>query len=223
MIGKVILAAFAALLLALILILQVPLRVRFRYDQGDLALWLRFGPVRCQLFPRPEEPEEKPEEAPKKKPKKKERPKKPKAGISREQILYALEKLPPILGRALKRTGRSIRIEPLKVWLLVAGSDPADAAVLYGHLAAALAAGLPVLRETIRIREEDVRLYLDLTERQIDCIADVGLVLRPWSLLITGVRALASLIRWYLGFRKLAPPAPPAEPEEKKEETSEAA
>ena len=46
--------------------------------------------------------------APKEKKTKKEKP--PKAKISREQILYALEKLPPILGRALRRTGRSIQI-----------------------------------------------------------------------------------------------------------------
>lgn len=229
MVGKIILGVLAALLLALLLLLQVPLRVRFHYDQGDLALGLRFGPVRYQLFPRPEEPAEKPKKKPKEKPKdkekpeKKKKPKKPKAKINREQIFYALEKLPPILGRALKRTGRSIRIEPLKVWVLVAGSDPADAAMLYGRLAAALAAGLPVLREAIRIKEEDVRLYLDFTEQQIDCIADVGLALRPWSLLSAGVRALASLIKWYLGFRKLASPAPPAEPEAEKEKTSEAA
>lgn len=226
MIGKIILGILAGFLLLIVLILQIPVRVRFTYEQGDPTLRLRFGLVKYQLFPRPEKTEEaekKPEKEPKKK---KEKPKKPKAKLNREQIFYALEKLPPILGRALKRTGRSIRIEPLKVWLLVAGNDPADTAVLYGRLEAALAAGLPVLRNVIKIKDEDIRLYLDFTERQMDCIADVGIALRPWSLATTGVRALASLIKWYLGFRKLASPPPPAEPETKEEEkteTSEAA
>ena len=234
MVGKIILCVLAGILLALILLLQIPVRVRASYDQGDPALWVRFGPVKIQLFPRPEKAEKEPEkegEESGKKPKKekkekKKKPKKPKAKINREQIFYALEKLPPILGRALRRTGKSIRIEPLKVWLLMAGNDPADTAVLYGRLEAALAAGLPVLRRVVRIKDEDVRLYLDFTEQKMDCIADVGIALRPWSLVTMGVRALASLIKWYLGFRKLASPPPPAEPETKekqKTDTSEAA
>ena len=225
MIGNIILGVLAALLLALLLILQIPVRVRAAYDQGDLSLRVRFGPVKVQLFPRPEEPEEaekKPRKEKKEKKPKEEKPKKPRAKINREQIFYALETLPPILGRALKRTGKSIRIEPLKIWLLAAGYDPADTALLYGRLEAALAAGLPVLRQAVRIKDEDVRLYLDFTERQMDCIADVGIALRPWSLVTIGVRALASLVKWYLGFRKLASPPPPAEPE-KKEAASDAA
>ena len=233
MVGKIILGILAVLLLALILLLQIPVRVRAAYDQGDLALRVRFGPLKIQLFPRPEqteEPKKKPkkESKEKKKKEKPQKPKKPKAKINREQIFYALEKLPPILGRALKRTGKSIRVEPLKVYLLVAGSDPADTALLYGRLEAALAAGLPALRRVIRIKDEDIRLYLDFTEQQMDCIADVGIALRPWSLVTIGVRALASLIKWFFGFRKLASPPPPAEPEteedtDTKSDTSEAA
>ena len=228
MVGKVILGILAFLLLVLLLILFTPVRVRFAYDQGDVTLRLKFGPVKLQVLPRPEKPEE-PEKKPKKKPKKekKEKPKKPKAKINREQIFYALEKLPPILGRALKRTCKSFWIKPLKVYLLVAGNDPADTAALYGRLEAGIAAGLPMLERVIRIKDEDIRLYPDFAQEKMDCIADVGVALRPWNIVTMGVRALASLIKWYLGFRKLASPPPVEEPEEKAEEkkdsTSEAA
>ena len=57
------------------------------------------------------------------KPKKPKKPQKPKAKINADQIVYALEKLPPVLGRALKRTGKSIHIRPLQIYVLVAGSD----------------------------------------------------------------------------------------------------
>ncbi len=222
MIGKIILWILAALFLLLILILWTPVRVRAAYDQGDLTVKLRFGPVKLQIFPRPErveKPEKKPESQPKKK---KEKPEKTKAKINREQIFYALEKLPPIFGRVLKRTGKSIRIEPLKVYVLVAGYDPADTALLYGRLEAALAVGLPALRKAVKVRDEDVRLYVDFSERQVKLIAAVGVMLRPWSLAAAGVRALGSLIKWYLGFRKLASPLPPAEPKAE-ENVSEAA
>lgn len=222
MVGKIILCILAALLLGIILLLQIPVRIRFRYEQGDMELTLRFGPVKLQLFPRKaEEEKEKPPQKPS--PEKKQKPKKQKAKINREQIFYALEKLPPILGRALRRTGRSIWIQPLKVYLLVAGYDPADTALLYGRLEAALAAGLPLLRQAIRIKDEDIRLYVDFTEQQMDCIAEVGAALRPWNLVTMGVRALASLIKWYWGFRKLASPPPAKQEAEQKDETSEAA
>ena len=212
MVGKIILGIFVSLILLIVLLLQIRVRARFSYDQGDIALWIQYGPAKIQIFPRPEKPEE-PEKKPKKEKEKKEKPKKPKAKINREQIFYALEKLPPILGRALKRTGKSIRIEPLKVWLLVAGSDPADTAELYGKLEAALSAGIPVLEKAVWIRDEDIRLYPDFTQEQMDCIAEVGIALRPWRLVTMAVRALASLIKWYFGFRKLASPVPAEEAE----------
>lgn len=216
MVGKIILWILLGLLALLAVILLIPAKVRFTYDRGDLELLLCFGPVKLKLFPRPEKPEEAPDENRKKKPKKpkkekeqneqQEKGEKDKPKITREQILYALETLPPILLRALKRTGRRIRIQPFKVYLLVAGPDPADTALLYGKLEGALGALLPALDQTVKTREEDIRLFLDFTEPGMDCIADVGAALRPWDLVSVGVRAAGSLLKWYLGFRKLGPP-----------------
>lgn len=228
--GKIILWILAGLLALLLIALLIPAKIRFQYETGELFLWVRYGPVKLQLFPRKKKPKKKAEkkgkkpekeETPKskgKKPKaKKSKPKKPKAKISREQILYALEKLPPILGRALKRTGRSIHIKPLKLYVLAAGADPADAARLYGRLEAALAAGVPILEKTLRVKDLDVRLYVDFQEERMDFIADAGVWLRPCSLAWMALRAGGSLLKWYIGFRKLA--SPPPEPEEDKEST----
>lgn len=225
MIGTIILWILAVLLAALLVLLLLPASVRFTYDRGALTLGVRFGPVKRQLFPKPEAPEkqEKPKkEKPAKKEKpKKEKPKKPKAKINMEQILYSLETLPPILGRALKRTGKRIRVRPLKVYLLVAGGDPADTAVLYGKLEAALAAGVPLLERVVHTEDEDIRLFVDFQEERMDCVADVGISLRPWDLVSVGVRALGSLIKWFLGFRRLASPPPPGEKTETGEQTEE--
>lgn len=224
MIGKIILWILLALLAALIVALLIPVKVRFSYDQGDMALTVRYGPVKLRLFP----PKEKDPDAPPPKKKEKkakkeepEKPKKKKVKINMEQILYALEKLPPILGRALRRTGRSIHISPLKAYLLVAGSDPADTAMLYGRLEAAVNGGLPILCRVLRIKDEDVRLYLDFTAQRMDAIADVGVSLRPGSLVWMALRAGGSLLKWYLGFRKLASPPPPEEETDKETEKAE--
>ena len=221
MIGKIILWVLIGLLALLVILLLIPVRIRFRYEDGAPFLAVRYGPVRLQLFPRPEkkEPEEA-EKPPKKKKEKPEKKKKPKARINREQIFYALEKLPPILGRALRRTGRSIHISPLKLYILAAGYDPADTAQLYGRLEAALAAGFPILEKALRLKDADVRLYVDFQEEQMDAIADVGVSLRPGSLVWIALRAGGSLLKWFLGFRRLASP-PPKDTAETETETTE--
>ena len=116
------------------------------------------------------------------------------------------------MGRALKRTGKSIHIRPLQIYVLVAGSDPAATAALYGKLEAALAAGFPILEKRLHIQDADVRVYLDFTEWQMDLIVDVGVSFRPWSLVWMALRAGGSLLKWFIGFRRLAsPPAPGTE------------
>lgn len=213
MVGKIILWILLGLLALLAVALLIPVKVRAGYEDSAPFLSVCYGPVKLRLFPPKEKPEEKTKKKPpkKKKPKAK-KPKKPKAKINMEQILYALEKLPPILGRALRRTGRSIHIRPLKLYVLVAGNDPAAAAMLYGRLEAALAAGFPVLEKALRLKDADVRLYMDFQERKMDVIADVGVSLRPCSLVWMALRAGGSLLKWFIGFRKLA--SPPPEPEE---------
>ena len=201
MAGRIILGILLALALLLAVLLTVPVKLRFSYEDGAPQLWVRYGPVRRRIFPAPEK-EEKSSSKIKKKPAKK------KAGINREQILYALEKLPPILGRALQRTGRSIRVRPLKVYVLVAGRDPADTALLYGQLEAALHGALPLLERAVWIEDQDIRLFLDFSVREADVIADVGVSLRPGSLVWIALRAGGSLLKWFLGFRKLVYPLP---------------
>ena len=170
MVGKIILWVLLGLLALLAAALLIPVKIRGSYEDGAPFLYIRYGPVKLQLFP----------------PKKK----------------------APILGRALKRTGRCIHIRPLKLYVLVAGSDPAATAILYGKMEAALSAGFPILEEALRLKDADVRLYVDFTQRRMDFIADVGVSLRPWSLVWMALRAGGSLLKWYLGFRKLASPPP---------------
>ena len=214
MVGKIILWVLLALLLLIAGLLSIPVKVRGSYSEGAPFLHIRYGLVRLQLFPRKEEAEKterkplKQKKAKSEKQKKPKKQKKPRAKINTDQILYALEKLPPILARALKRTGRSIHIQPLKLYVLVAGSDPAATAALYGRMEAALAAGFPSLERLLRLEDADVRLYMDFTQRKMDFAADVGVSLRPVSLCWIALRAGGSLLKWYLGFRKLASPPP---------------
>lgn len=191
-------------------------QVRVSYDQGDAALWIRYGPLRLRLYPPRPGREKKREKKPAKEKKvgeaQEETPKK-KLSITMEQIMYTLETLPPVLGRALGRVRRGIRVKPLKIHLLIAGDDPAGTALLYGRAQAALAAGMPAVRRAVHIREEEICLFLDFQRTQPDCIADVGVSMRGWTGARIALCAGGSLVKWFLGFRKLAP-APRAAAEE---------
>lgn len=227
MIGRIILGILGILLLVLVIALLIPAQVRFSYEQGAIALWLRYGPVKLRLFspkekkPKPEPPSqaEGAQQEPAAETAEKESKKKPRAGINLEQILYSLETLPPILGRALRRTGRRIRVGPLKVHLLIGCGDPAATAQLYGRLQAALAAGLPILHGAVSVKDQDIQLFPDFLGDRMDCIADVGASLRPWHLVSAGIRAGGSALKWFLGFRKLASPRPSPEREPAAPET----
>lgn len=222
MAGKIILWILLALVALFAVLLLIPVKIRASYEDGAPSLRVRYGPVKLQLFPIEKQKEEKKPPKPKEKKEKPEKKKKPKAKINMDQILYALEKLPPILGRAMRRMGRSILVEPLKIHILVAGNDPADMALLYGRLEAAFSAGLPFLHKIMRIKEQDIRLFLDFTEIKMDFIADVGVVLRPGSLAWIGLRAGGSLLRWFLGFRKLASPTVEEDTRQKRSEAQDA-
>lgn len=217
--GKIILWVLAGLLALVLVALLIPAKARFQYRDGKAFFTVRYGPVERQLFPAKEKPRQRQAEKKEKKPEKekKSKSKKPKGKINREQILFALDTLPPILSRALKRTGRSVRIGPLKLYVLAAGTDPEDTARLYGHLEAALAAGVPLLEQTMRIEDLDVRLYADFQEERMDFIADAGVSLRLYSLVWMALRAGGSLLKWYMRFRKLASPPPESEEDKKHE------
>ena len=205
MIGKILLILLGLILLLVAVLLLIPVNLRVSYDAGALQVWLRYASKTIILYPSKDKKEETAEPEPPDKEKSQENKlKKEKTKPNWEQISYSLDVLPQVLLRALRRTGRRIVITPLKFHLLVAGTDPADTAVLYGKLQGGLAAVLPALHKTVRIKEQDIRLFLDFCEERMDCIADLGIRIRPWDMLIVTVSAVGGLIKWYFGFKKCA-------------------
>ena len=202
-------------LAALALLLAVPVGIQAAWD-GAPVVKVRAGPFRFQVFPGREKKEEEPPKEKKKDPSKK---KKKKRGISLEQVLYSLQMLPPLVGKLLRLTCRGLRVDPLLVHITAAGPDPADAAVLYGRLYGAIATLLPLARELVPIRHEDVTLRLDFEKSALEAEADVGVYLRLGHLLGIGLVVAGGGLLWLLGFLKRAKP-PKAEPEDQAENES---
>ncbi len=206
MLGKILLGLLILLLILLLVFLLIPVSVRFRYEDKKICIWLRYAAWKIDLFPS-ENKKEKKGEKDSGKPKKEKQEKVVKQAKTRpnfQQISYSLDVLPGVLLRALRRTARRIRIMPLKVHLLVALSDPADTALLYGKLSGVLNATLPLLHRAVRIEDQDIQLFPDFTREEMDYIADAGIRIRPFDILVVALLALGGVIKWYAGYKKRA-------------------
>ncbi len=121
----------------------------------ELTVSARFGFLKFQVLPEKKKPpknEKRPEEAQKKQTQRQEKPKKafPKPTLS--DIRDAWKAMWPPLKKALRRTRRGIRIDPLDVSVILGGqAEPADAAQLYGELHGAVWTGMPVLEQLLVI------------------------------------------------------------------------
>lgn len=198
------------LLLMLLVFLLLPVSLRISYEGGAFHIRFHYALWTTNLFP-PKSGEEQPEDGEEESgPPSEKKSTTIKAKPNFDQILYSLDVLPKVLTRALRRTFRRIHIAPLKVHLLIALDDPADTAVLYGRLHGVLNATLPLLHRAIRIDDQDIRLFTDFTQDQIDCIADVGVKIRPLDVLVVAFLAAGGILKWYIGYKKRADKSDPA-------------
>lgn len=189
-------------LAALMLLLAVPVGVVIRWEES-LTLKLKIGFLKLQLLPRKKPASEK------KTARKGKSPAAPtkRAGSkpTRQQILYSIDPIAALVADLLSRFRRGLRFDPLRIHVEVAGEDPADTAVLYGKLYAAVAALMPALTEAVTVRRQDIQITLNFDRTQWMVSADVGISMRLWHLIGILFRLMFGGVSWYLGYRKLAP------------------
>lgn len=152
----------AVVLLVLLLIGQVRVGSRARFNAGGFFLWVRLGKFRIKILPmkpKKEEAPSKPKPPPKKRPKKE----KPPTPLP-EKAGGALEYARALLPVALKAAGgmlRGVRVDVLELELTAGSPDPADAAMLYGQANAALGALWHPLTRAFRVKDGAARVKLD--------------------------------------------------------------
>ena len=109
-----------------------------------------------------------------------------------------------MIVKILQKFRRGIVFDPLRIYLEIAGEDPADTAVLYGKIYASASGLLPAVREVVAIRNQDIQITLNFDKTESTICADVGVYLRIYHILGIAFSALAGIIGWYLGYKKLA-------------------
>ena len=161
----------------------------------------RLGLMRLQIMPQkgrqtPKKQKEKP-----KKEKKKKADREPwKPGFS--AIWESLPELWRILKKGFAMTFRRIYISPMDISAIIGGEDPADTAILYGKLSAAMFAVMPTLQELLHMPDPHIHLEPDLQGGKTTVSGEVGISFLIWDLTVIGFACGVPLIKWFLRLRK---------------------
>ena len=207
-------------LLALIVLLCVT-RVGVHAVFGEtLLLVAKIGWFHIHILPAKEankkkkEREKKAEDTAERAGKAAKKPQFPKPSFS--DIRGAVSALWPPLKRALDRTRRGLRIDPLDLNVTLGGSeDPASAARLYGELNAAVWSAMPVLERLLVIPSPHIHIGIDFTESKTKLEGEVGITVRIGTLLAVGATIGFPALKWFLQYKKKRenqPPEPKSEP-----------
>lgn len=184
---------------------------------GDtVTLDVKIGWLRLRILPGKERPR-------KKKPEKRAEKKKDGASAEKkkssfpkpdmEDIKDAVRTLAPPLKRALNRTCRGIRVDPLRLTAAIGGrEDPASAAELYGEVNAGIWSAMPVLERLLDIPEPHIHTEVDFDAVKTRTEGTAGVSIRIGTALAVGlgiaVPALGWLLRYLKKHRKKRPAAP---------------
>lgn len=203
----------------LFLLAILPLGVSVSYDEDGPLVRIVAGPIRLTVFPRkPKKPKaEKPkkEEAaapaaspadtPAAKPapaaEKPPKPPKPKAEKKGGSVLDFL----PLVKLALNFLGdfrRKLRVNVLKLKLIMAGGDPCDLATNYGRAWAALGNLWPRLEEWFVIKKRDVQIECDFTSDETLITARMDITITLGRLLALVVCYAVRALKEYLKIQK---------------------
>lgn len=184
-----------ALLALLLLLLALRVGVEAAFGGDETRVTLRVGPFRFQLLPRKKKrrpAKEKP--APPKKPTADKPADRPKPGWN--EWKSGAELLLPALKKSLRRTRRAIRIDPLRLEMVLGGDDPAAVGQSYGYAQALLWTVMPQAELLLRIPDPHIRLDADFDGGMTRCRGEVGMSFRIGSMARISLALLPPLLKW---------------------------
>jgi hypothetical protein len=184
----------------LIFLACLPLGGSGAYGEAGAQLQLILGPVRLQLYPGKGKKEKK-EKTPK------EQQKKSAGGAKKQpQKGGSLSDFFPLVYRVLdflEELRRKLRVNLLRIHVVMAAGDPCDLAVNYGKTMSALAALDPQLERFLTIQKKDVWVGVDFEKDKTLVVARMDLTITLGRILSLGVRHGFRILREYMNIMKL--------------------
>lgn len=191
-------------ILVLLILLLCRTRAGVLVTLGDaLRVDVKLGWFRFQVVPGRERQKKPPKEKDETARDGGEEEKKSRSKPSLEEIQDVVRTLLPPLKRALARTRRGIRVEPLRLSLILGGrEDPAAAAKLYGELNAAVWAGMPQLERLLDIPDPRIHIEVDFDTEESRTEGTVGAAIRIGTALAVGFGIGIPALRWLLHYMR---------------------
>ena len=185
------------LLGSLLLLGLMPMGLRTAYDAAGLSATLFFGPVKFCLYPgRPKEKRTKENTA--------KNPKQPSSkGKSSGGSISDFLPLVQLILDFLNDFRKQLRIDHLRLKLILGGGDPCDLALNYGRGWAALSNILPLFEQVFVVKKRDLEVECDFSADQTTIIAGADLVIRLWQLLALLLIHGPKVIKDYLRITKI--------------------
>lgn len=198
MVGWIILGVIAALI-AVLLCLRVGVTASFG---EELRVTAQIGPATVQIIPPPEKKpaKEKTEKAAGKAEKKPKRKKKPDIHLTLEDIRGGLHAVWQSIQGALRRAGKRIRIDPLRLSFVFGDEDPVNTAQWYGWANSAMWAVMPRLEEMIHMPDPRIHMEMDFTAAETKISGTVGASYRIGDLLAIGFAAIGPVLKFGIPF-----------------------
>lgn len=198
MVGWIILGVIAALI-AVLLCLRVGVTASFG---EELRVTAQIGPATVQIIPSPEKKpaKEKPKKAAAKAEKKPKERKKPDIHLTLEDIRGGLHAVWQSIQGALRRAGKRIRIDPLRLSFVFGDEDPVNTAQWYGWANSAMWAVMPRLEEMIHMPDPRIHMEMDFTATETKISGTVGASYRIGDLLAIGFAAIGPVLKFGIPF-----------------------
>ena len=195
-----------AVLLLILLLLFVPVYARFRYD-GEVFLRVRVLGIPVTLLPKKAEkatekpiPKKKKAKPTKEKPEKEKKPgflDELKASFREDGVAATLGYLTDLAKLAVSAVGKvlaAVTVDGLRLELLIAAEDAADAAENYGKVCAAAYPALEVLGQVLHIKKRQVRIEPGFLVEKSDAYTDVRLHVWVCKVLWAGLVFLVKMM-----------------------------
>ena len=207
------------LILLAVLIARTRIGVQVRFGDGPLSAVLRLGPFRVSLTgeeekapSKKEKKEKKTEKAAKKKkssPSKRAFPK-----VTAADVKEAAVTLWPPLKKALDRTRRGIRVDPMTVSVTIgAADDPAAGAEAYGMAHGLVWTVMPALERLVEIPDPGIHMGLDFESSATRARGEIGVSARIGTLLAVALQAGLPVLGWLSDWKKKHQADPPKQAE----------
>lgn len=188
-------------LLLLILLLRVGVNITF----GEtLCIVAKIGPVKIPLVPAPAKKKKQTKATDNPTNQEKVKPEQ-KAGTVRptfRDIRPALSVFWEALKKALAKTRRRMRVDPMQLSVTFGGDDPAQLAQVYGWANTAMWTVMPQLERLLQMPDPHIHLETNFESNKTIAKGAVGISFRIGDLLSIVLTLAVPVLRWYMKWKK---------------------